>query len=94
MPVPFLEVFTRPPLADGSSTSTARAFLASASTRARPLELPFEDGSFDAATVGFGIRNVVDLPRALAEMRRVVRPGGQVVVLEITTPERPPLSWF
>jgi ubiquinone/menaquinone biosynthesis methyltransferase len=58
------------------------------------LELPFEDASFDAATVGFGIRNVVDLPRALAEMRRVVRPGGRVVVLEITTPERPPLSWF
>jgi ubiquinone/menaquinone biosynthesis methyltransferase len=58
------------------------------------LELPFEDESFDAATVGFGIRNVVDLPRALAELRRVVRPGGRVVVLEITTPERPPLSWF
>ena len=58
------------------------------------LELPFEDESFDAATVGFGIRNVVDLTRALAELRRVVRPGGRVVVLEITTPERPPLSWF
>ncbi len=58
------------------------------------LELPFEDASFDAATVGFGIRNVVDLPRALAEMRRVVRPGGRVVVLEITTPTKPPLSWF
>jgi ubiquinone/menaquinone biosynthesis methyltransferase len=58
------------------------------------LELPFEDGRFDAATVGFGIRNVVDLPRAIAEMRRVVRPGGRVVVLEITTPDRPPLSWF
>jgi ubiquinone/menaquinone biosynthesis methyltransferase len=58
------------------------------------LELPFEDGRFDAATVGFGIRNVVDLQRALGEMRRVVRPGGRVVVLEISTPDRPPLSWF
>ena len=58
------------------------------------LELPFQDASFDATTVGFGIRNVVDLPRAIAEMRRVVRPGGRVVVLEISTPERPPLSWF
>lgn len=58
------------------------------------LELPFEDGEFDAATVGFGARNVVDLERGIAEMARVVRPGGRVVVLEITTPRRPPLKWF
>jgi demethylmenaquinone methyltransferase/2-methoxy-6-polyprenyl-1,4-benzoquinol methylase len=58
------------------------------------LELPYENGSFDAATVGFGARNFSDLARGLAEMTRVVRPGGRVVVLEITTPERPPLSWF
>jgi demethylmenaquinone methyltransferase/2-methoxy-6-polyprenyl-1,4-benzoquinol methylase len=44
--------------------------------------------------VGFGARNFSDLSRGLAEMTRVVRPGGRVVVLEITTPERPPLSWF
>jgi demethylmenaquinone methyltransferase/2-methoxy-6-polyprenyl-1,4-benzoquinol methylase len=58
------------------------------------LELPYEDGSFDAATVGFGARNFDDLARGLAEMTRVVRPGGRVVVLEITTPRRPPLSIF
>jgi demethylmenaquinone methyltransferase / 2-methoxy-6-polyprenyl-1,4-benzoquinol methylase len=58
------------------------------------LELPFADGQFDAATVGFGARNVVDLQRGIAEMARVVRPGGRVVILEITTPRRPPLSWF
>jgi demethylmenaquinone methyltransferase/2-methoxy-6-polyprenyl-1,4-benzoquinol methylase len=58
------------------------------------LELPYEDGSFDAATAGFGARNFSDLRRGLAEMARVVRPGGRVVVLEITTPEHPPLSWF
>jgi demethylmenaquinone methyltransferase/2-methoxy-6-polyprenyl-1,4-benzoquinol methylase len=58
------------------------------------LELRYEDGSFDAATVGFGARNFADLPRGLAEMRRVVRPGGRVVVLEITTPVDPPLSLF
>jgi demethylmenaquinone methyltransferase / 2-methoxy-6-polyprenyl-1,4-benzoquinol methylase len=58
------------------------------------LELPYADGEFDAATVGFGARNFSDLRRGLSEMRRVVRPGGKVVVLEITTPQRPPLSWF
>lgn len=52
------------------------------------LELPFRDDAFDAATVAFGIRNVADLDRCLAEMARVVRPGGRVVVLEITTPAR------
>jgi demethylmenaquinone methyltransferase / 2-methoxy-6-polyprenyl-1,4-benzoquinol methylase len=58
------------------------------------LELAYPDASFDAATVGFGARNFADLDRGLRELTRVVRPGGRVVVLEITTPQRPPLSWF
>ena len=58
------------------------------------LELPYEDASFDAVTVGFGARNFSELGTGLAEMARVTKPGGRVVVLEITTPERPPLSWF
>ena len=58
------------------------------------LALPYPDAAFDAATVGFGARNFADLDRGLAEMVRVVRPGGRVVVLEITSPRRPPLSWF
>jgi|ERR1700733_10331069 len=58
------------------------------------LELQYPSSSFDAATVGFGARNFADLARGLSEMRRVVRPGGRVVVLEITTPMRPPLSTF
>jgi len=58
------------------------------------LDLPYEDDSFDAATVGFGARNFSDLGRGLGEMARVVRPGGRVVVLEITTPQKPPLSTF
>ena len=58
------------------------------------LGLPFDDDEFDAATVGFGARNFVSLEAGMREMVRVVKPGGRVVVLEITTPQRPPLSWF
>jgi demethylmenaquinone methyltransferase / 2-methoxy-6-polyprenyl-1,4-benzoquinol methylase len=58
------------------------------------MALPYATGIFDAATVGFGARNFDDLGRGLAEMVRVVRPGGRVVVLEITTPTRAPLSLF
>jgi demethylmenaquinone methyltransferase/2-methoxy-6-polyprenyl-1,4-benzoquinol methylase len=61
---------------------------------ANALELPYPDDGFDATTVGFGARNLSDLDRGLAEMARVVRPGGRVVILEITTPQRPPLSTF
>jgi len=50
------------------------------------LELPFEDASFDAVTVGFGVRNVDDLERAIAELRRVLRTGGRLAILEITRP--------
>src|SRR6476661_5718577 len=58
------------------------------------LALDFPDNEFDAATVGFGARNFDDLDRGLSEMAPVVRPGGKVVVLEITTPQKPPLSSF
>jgi demethylmenaquinone methyltransferase/2-methoxy-6-polyprenyl-1,4-benzoquinol methylase len=50
------------------------------------LALPFEDGSFDAATVGFGVRNLADLEGGLRELARVLRPGGKLAVLEITRP--------
>ena len=50
------------------------------------LALPFEDGAFDAVTIGFGIRNVADLEDGLRELARVLRPGGRVAVLEITRP--------
>jgi demethylmenaquinone methyltransferase/2-methoxy-6-polyprenyl-1,4-benzoquinol methylase len=50
------------------------------------LALPFDDASFDAVTVGFGVRNVDDLEAGLRELRRVLRPGGRVGILEITHP--------
>jgi demethylmenaquinone methyltransferase / 2-methoxy-6-polyprenyl-1,4-benzoquinol methylase len=50
------------------------------------LALPFADESFDAATIGFGIRNVEDVPLALRELRRVLRSGGRLGILEITRP--------
>ncbi len=58
------------------------------------LELPYPDAAFDAVTVGFGVRNLADLPRGLTQMTRVLRPGGRLAILEITQPQRPPLSWF
>jgi demethylmenaquinone methyltransferase/2-methoxy-6-polyprenyl-1,4-benzoquinol methylase len=50
------------------------------------LSLPFADASFDAATVGFGVRNVDDLEHGLRELRRVLKPGGRIGILEITRP--------
>ncbi len=58
------------------------------------LELTYDDDAFDAVTVGFGVRNFADLDRGLAEMNRVLKPGGRMVILEITQPQRPPLSTF
>jgi len=58
------------------------------------LELPYSDASFDAVTVGFGVRNLADLGAGFREMARVLKPGGRCVVLEITQPRKPPLSTF
>jgi demethylmenaquinone methyltransferase/2-methoxy-6-polyprenyl-1,4-benzoquinol methylase len=58
------------------------------------LDLPYGDASFDAVTIGFGARNLADLERGIAEMARVLRPGGRLVILEITRPRREPLATF
>jgi demethylmenaquinone methyltransferase/2-methoxy-6-polyprenyl-1,4-benzoquinol methylase len=57
-------------------------------------ELPYPDRTFDAATVGFGARNLADLERGVDQLLRVLKPGGRLVILEITQPRRPPLSTF
>jgi demethylmenaquinone methyltransferase/2-methoxy-6-polyprenyl-1,4-benzoquinol methylase len=50
------------------------------------LHLPFADAAFDAATISFGLRNVADVPKALRELARVVRPGGRLVICEFSRP--------
>ncbi|HET6499877.1 MAG TPA: demethylmenaquinone methyltransferase [Amycolatopsis sp.] len=58
------------------------------------LHLPFADGSFDAATISFGIRNFVDTRAALIELARVVRPGGRLVICEVSTPTFAPIRFL
>ncbi len=57
------------------------------------LHLPFADGSFDAATISFGLRNVADVGRALRELARVVRPGGRLVICEFSRPTFAPFRY-
>jgi len=57
------------------------------------LQLPFKEGEFDVVTVAFGLRNMASWEGALAEMRRVLRPGGHVLVLDFSVPA-PPLRWL
>lgn len=86
---------------DFSAEMLARARKKSASIewiQGDMLALPFADETFDAATVGFGVRNVENLELGLRELRRVLRPGGRLAILEITQPRgalRPFYSlWF
>ena len=58
------------------------------------LQLSFEDGSFDAVTAAFGIRNFKDLDSCLRELHRVLRPGGHLSIVELSAPMRPPMSWL
>jgi demethylmenaquinone methyltransferase/2-methoxy-6-polyprenyl-1,4-benzoquinol methylase len=81
-------------LARAKASASGRDDVSVCFQAANALSLPFDTNEYAAATVGFGARNFADLERGLAEMVRVVQPGGRVVVLEITTPRRPPLSTF
>merc|ERR1712187_1029303 len=58
------------------------------------LNLPFADNTFDAITMGYGLRNVVDRPRAFAEMLRVLKPGGNIAILDFNNPENGVVKTF
>jgi demethylmenaquinone methyltransferase/2-methoxy-6-polyprenyl-1,4-benzoquinol methylase len=86
--------FSEPMLELARAKAAERAAGAARFEWADALALPYEEASFDAVAVGFGVRNLSDLERGLGEMARVLRPGGRLVILEITQPRRPPLSSF
>jgi len=75
--------FARPMLTEGRSKVRGRSV---APVCGDSLRLPFPDATFDGATVGFGVRNLAELDRGLAELHRVLRPGGRLVILEFTVP--------
>ncbi len=80
--------FTLPMLAVARRRKLSEA-RKSAFVQADALDLPFPDGTFDAITVGYGLRNIADLRAALAEMRRVLAPGGRVAILDFGKPANP-----
>ncbi len=80
--------FSRPMLTLGLQKVARSGLESRIRLEAAPAEaLPFPDGTFDAATIAFGLRNIPDHHRGLREMARVIKPGGRAVVLEFTTPE-------
>ena len=86
--------FSEPMLDLGREKAAARGESTVRFEWADALQLPYDAGRFDAVTVGFGVRNFADRDRGLAELARVLRPGGRLVVLEFTRPTRPPFSTF
>ncbi len=80
-------------LQHGRDRLTDRALVANVGyVRADAERLPFADASFDCVTIGFGLRNVTDKAAALASMQRVLKPGGQLLVLEFSKPVIEPLG--
>ncbi|HLK89522.1 MAG TPA: ubiquinone/menaquinone biosynthesis methyltransferase [Polyangia bacterium] len=94
-----LEIARRAPAARIAAADFAREMLRAGRGKLRPgaridthaadgHDLPYRDGAFDGAFSAFCVRNLRDLPRGLGELRRVVRPGGRVVILEFLRPEK------
>lgn len=90
--------FAMPMLAEGARKRAAQGRDAFSLVAADALQLPFAEGTFDAVLSAFLMRNVTDLHRGFAEQRRVLRPGGRVVCLEITMPPWPGIralfAWY
>ena len=63
-------------------------------TQGNAMELPYEDDTFDLVTIGFGLRNLPDTEKGLQELYRVLKPGGQLVVLETSQPDNPVIKPF
>lgn len=99
-----LEIQDHCPQCEVIATDFCAEMLAHASTRgiqktivADALNLPFSDSEFDVVTVAFGLRNMADYPAALREMRRVLKPGGKLLILDFSLPEGPlrkPYRWY
>jgi demethylmenaquinone methyltransferase/2-methoxy-6-polyprenyl-1,4-benzoquinol methylase len=82
------------PRNDGGGGSLQETALHITLTTGDAENLQFPDASFDAVTVAFGVRNFGDIPRGLAEMKRVLRPGGRCIVLELSRPTLPIFAWI
>ncbi len=81
-----------PPMLDLAREAAARRGLDVGFVEADGTALPFADASFDAVTIGYGLRNFADVDAGLREFRRVLRPGGRLVVLEFPPPPGGPLG--
>lgn len=81
-------------LAVGRKKAAERAVTNVTFEKGDVLALPYESDAFDAVTVAYGARNFADLDKGLQEMRRVLRPGGRLVIAELTTPVQKPMTWL
>ncbi|MCS6919389.1 MAG: bifunctional demethylmenaquinone methyltransferase/2-methoxy-6-polyprenyl-1,4-benzoquinol methylase UbiE [Fimbriimonadales bacterium] len=86
--------FCEPMLRMGRDKAHKRGLNHTVWLNADALHLPLADAQFDAATMAFGLRNLIDKPAAFREIYRVLKPGGKVAILELTRPQRPPMRWL
>ena len=86
--------FCEPMLQMGREKARRRGLNHTVWLQADALQLPFAPDQFDAATMAFGLRNLIDKPAAFREIYRVLKPSGKVAILELTRPQRAPMRWL